>query len=77
MTITDATNFFVQHLAASEMSCTATELVVELLKAKESDGASQRHLSDMRGRLNIFVAKFDGQTVATITGAEIDDCYDH
>jgi integrase len=72
-TIKDATEFFVAHLKASEKSCTATELVAELVGAKQKDGASHRHLSDLRSRLNIFGQKFNGQMVATITSAEIDD----
>jgi len=72
-TITEATDFFVRHLAASEKSCTAEQLVDEMLKAKEADGASKRYLGDLRSRLNIFAEKFDGQMVATITSAEIDD----
>lgn len=72
-TIEDATEFFVQHLAASEKSCNAIELVEQLLGAKEKDGASRRHLDDLRSRLNIFAAQFDGKMVATITSAEIDD----
>jgi integrase len=72
-TIRDATDFLVAHLKASEKSCTAVELVRELVAAKERDGASQRHVSDLRSRLNIFAAKFDGQPVATISAREIDD----
>jgi integrase-like protein len=72
-TIKDATDFFVAHLKASEKSCTAQQLVRELVAAKEHDGASARHVSDLRSRLNIFAEKFDGQPVATITSAEIDD----
>lgn len=72
-TIKDATNFFIAHLKASEKSCTAAELVSKLVEAKKADGASQRHLDDLRSRLNIFAEKFDGQPVATITSAEIDD----
>jgi integrase len=72
-TIADATAHFVAHLEASEKSCTAVQLVSELVTAKERDGASKRHVSDLRSRLNIFAQKFDGQPVATITGAEIDD----
>jgi integrase len=71
-TIADATEFFIAHLRASEKSCPAIQLVRELIAAKESDGASARHVVDLR-RLNIFAAKFDGQPVATITSAEIDD----
>jgi integrase len=72
-TIKDATDFFIAHLKASAKSCTAVELVKELVAAKENDGASTRHVSDLRSRLNIFAEKFDGQPVATITSAEIDD----
>jgi integrase len=72
-TITDAVQHYIAHLKASAKSCTAAELVKELLAAKENDGASARHLSDLRSRLNIFAEKFDGQPVATITSAEIDD----
>jgi integrase len=72
-TITDAVQHYVAFLKASEKSCTAVQLVRELLAAKEKDGASVRHVSDLRSRLNIFAGKFDGQPVATITSAEIDD----
>ena len=72
-TIKDATDFFVAHLKASEKSCTAVQLVRELVVAKENDGASVRHVSDLRSRLNIFANKFDGKMVATITSSQIDD----
>jgi integrase len=72
-TIKDATDFLIAHLEASAKSCTAAELVRELVAAKERDGASARYVSDLRSRLNIFAEKFDGQAVETITSAEIDD----
>jgi integrase len=72
-TITDAVQHYVAHLKASERSCTAAQLVKELIAAKEADGVSARHLGDLRSRLNIFAGKFDGQMVATITSAEIED----
>jgi integrase len=72
-TIKDATDFFLAHLKASEKSCTAIHLVKELVAAKEKDGASMRHVNDLRVRLNRFAEKFDGQMVATITSGEIDD----
>lgn len=72
-TITDAVQHYIVHLKASEKSCTAVQLVKELVAAKQNDGASQRHLDDLRSRLNIFADKFDGRPVATITSAEIDD----
>ena len=72
-TIMDAAQYYAAHLTASAKSCSATQLVKELVAAKEHDGASARHVSDLRSRLGIFAAKFDGQPVATIAGAEIDD----
>ena len=72
-TIKQATDFFVVHLKASAKSCTAVQLVDELVAAKKADGASKRHVDDLDSRLNIFAEKFDGQPVATITSAEIDD----
>ena len=72
-TIDDAVEHYVAHLKASERSCSAAQLVDEMIAAKERDGLSERHVDDLRSRLKIFTAKFDGRPVATITSAEIDD----
>jgi integrase len=71
-TITDAVAHYVAHLQASERSCSAAQLVDEMIAAKERDGLSERHVSDLRSRLKIFAAQFDGRPVATITTAELD-----
>jgi integrase len=71
-TIVDAVQHYVAHLKASEKSCSAAQLVDELIAAKKADGASQRHADDLR-RLDLFAEKFNGYPVATITSAEIDD----
>jgi integrase len=72
-TIEDATKHFIAHLEATEKSCTAEQLVDELLAATKADGRSESHLRDIRTRLGKFAEKFDGQPVATITESEIDD----
>jgi len=72
-TIRDAVNFYVPHLRAAKRTCTAAELVSELLKVKEADGASKRYLSDLRSRLTQFAESFDGKPVAEITSPEIDE----
>jgi integrase len=72
-TISDAIKHYVDYLKANEKSCTATELVRELLKAKKADGAGERHLRDLKSRLAVFAEKFNGRMVATITSREIDD----
>ena len=72
-TIRDAVKFYIPHLRAMKRSCTAAQLVDELLKAKEADGASKRYLSDLRSRLNYFSEIFDGKPIAQITSTEIDE----
>jgi integrase len=71
--IADAVRHYVAHLKASERSCTAEQLVKELLKAKEADGVGERHLGTLRSRLGYFADEFDGKMVAEITRANIDD----
>src|SRR5947208_2779320 len=71
-TIRDAVNFYLPHLHATKRTCTAVELVDELLKVKEADGASERYLSDLRSRLTNFAASFNGKPVAEITAPEVD-----
>jgi integrase len=73
VTIRDAVNFYLPHLFASKRTCTAAELVEELLKIKEADGASARYLSDLRSRLTQFSDAFDGKPVAEITSLQIDE----
>ena len=73
VTIRDAVNFYLPHLKAANRTCTAAELVGELLKVKEADGASQRYLSDLRSRLNQFSNAFDGKPVAEFTSPQIDE----
>ena len=73
VTIRDAVNFYVPHLRAAKRTCTAAELVSELLKVKEADGASKRYLSDLRSRLTQFAESFDGKPVAEITSPQIDE----
>jgi integrase len=71
-TIRDAVNFYLPHLQATKRTCTAVELVDELLKIKEADGASERYLSDLRSRLTQFAACFNGKPVAEIAASEVD-----
>ena len=72
-TIREAVKFYIPHLQAMKRSCTAAQLVDELLKVKEADGASKRYLSDLRSRLNQFSEIFDGKPIAEITSTEIDE----
>jgi integrase len=73
VTIREAVHFYLPHLHASKRTCTAAQLVDELLKVKEADGASERYLSDLRSRLTQFSDRFDGKPVAEITSPQIDE----
>jgi hypothetical protein len=72
-TIKDATDFFVQHLTATEKSCTATKLVNEFVAAKQKEAASNFDLDDLRSHLTIFGKRFDGDPVGAITSTQIDN----
>lgn len=71
-TIKDATEHLLAHIAATKKSCTASELVKKLIAAKETDGASERYLSDLKSRLNRFAADLNGKVVASLTTAQLD-----
>src|SRR5439155_10204128 len=75
-TVTDAVQYYVAHLKASERSCTVKQLLAELLDAKESKGVSRRHLDDLRQRAGRFAASFGDRIVATIRGREIEEWLD-
>jgi integrase len=72
-TIRDAVNFYLPHLKATKRTCTAVELVDDLLKVKEADGARERYLSDLRSRLTQFSDSLDGKPVAEITSPQVDE----
>ncbi len=72
-TLRDAVAFYLPHLKSRNRSCTATELVDELLRVKTADGASARYIGDLRHRLNLFAESFNGKRVAEITAREIDE----
>jgi hypothetical protein len=69
----DATDFFVQHLTATEKSCTAKKLVDEFVAAKEKAAASNFDLDDLRSHLTAFGKRFDGDPVGTITCTQINE----
>jgi integrase len=73
VTLRDAVKFYLPHLQATNRTCTAAQLAEEIVKAKKSDGASQRYVGDLQSRLKQFATSFDGKSVAEITSTEIDN----
>src|SRR5262249_35525847 len=72
--IRDATAHYLAFLKATARSCSAEDLVKEMVKAKKADGLSKRHVDDLESRLSFFAAKFDGKPVAAVTPRDIDHC---
>ncbi len=71
-TLREAVNFYLPHLEATNRSCTAKQLVDEMINAKKADGMSRRYITDLKNRLHHFAVAFDGKSVANITTTEID-----
>jgi integrase len=67
----DAVDFYLPHLVATNRSCTAQQLVDEIISAKTADGASARYISDLKNRLHHFAIGFT-KPVAKITTTDID-----
>src|SRR5262249_30725851 len=67
----DAVNFYLPHLLAENRTCAIKELVDQLIQARKTDGGSSRYLEDLRGRLGMFAAFFEGKKVSEFTAPEI------
>jgi integrase len=72
-TLRDAVRFYIPHLQATNRSCSAQQLAAEIISAKKGDGASRRYIADLTSRLSQFAASFDGQALAAITTAQLDE----
>ncbi len=72
-TLRDAADFYIAHLRAITNSRKVSEVIAELLTAKESDGASTRYLGDLRARLARFSATFGGEMIAALSSRQISE----
>lgn len=71
--LVDAANYYAAHLRATSRSLTFSVLLAKLLTARQGDGVSASHLSDLKYRLNRFASTFGHRLVAEISFGEIDD----
>ena len=72
-TLSEATEHFLDHLAAITRTCLVSELIAEFIAAKAHDGASKRYLQDLRNRLATFSADFGELTISAVQPSQIDD----
>ena len=66
----EATKFYLRHHPRHLPSRTVSEVVEEMLVAKEADGVSVVHLTDLRWRLRRFATHFPGR-IAMVLGQEL------
>lgn len=72
-TISDAVDFYVKHLEATERSVPVSQARCELVENREAAGLSKRYCHDLELRTRCFALDFGDRPVATISTAEIDD----
>jgi len=72
-TISDAVEFYVKHLEATQRSANVSHTLDELIENREGSGASERYCRDVRLRIGRFAKDFGDRIVSTINTAEIDD----
>jgi integrase len=73
-TVTDAVAYLVDHLErVRRCKTTVSDLVAELLEAKQKDGRSEIYLRDLRNTLAIFSRDFGQRSIAGITVEELDN----
>ena len=68
----EAVTHYIEHLKATERSCTTRNLVGEYLKTKQAKGRSNRHLQDLKSRLNRFADVFGASIASEISTKQIE-----
>jgi integrase len=72
--INDAVEFHIDHLErVHRHGATVSQLVLEVIKAKQQDGRSHAYLRDLQYRLGEFVQEFGNRPIAGINVHELDN----
>jgi integrase len=72
-TISDAVDFYVKHLDATQRSAKVSQALNELIENRKASGVSERYRYDLKLRIGRFGKDFGDRIVSTINTAEIDD----
>src|SRR6266436_243056 len=70
-TITDAVEYFLQHLRTERGSIPVRQAVDELIASRRAAGLSKLYIGDLHFRLGRFTKSFGDRSVASITTKEI------
>jgi integrase len=71
-TISDATDFYLKHLAAESRSVSVRQAALELIANRENAKLSRRYTADLKSRLGRFCKTFADRSVASVSTKEID-----
>jgi integrase len=72
-TISDAVDFYIKYLEATQRSAKVSRALDELIKNRRGSGASERYCNDLKLRIGRFSKNFGDRIISTINTAEIDD----
>lgn len=70
-TLSDALDHYSEYLRQCRKSATVEKAFDEFIDHKKAEKIGARHLSDLKSRLNLFVAEFGKRLVAQLTSEEI------
>ena len=73
VSLREAVEMLLPTLAARRQTVAVEKAVAAMLKAQRADGASRRHLEDLRSRLGQFERAFPGRPLAGFSTFELDD----
>ena len=73
VSLREAVKMLLPTLAVRRQTVAVEKAVSAMIDAQTADGASRRHLEDLRSRLGQFRRAFAGRTLASISTPEIDD----
>ena len=70
-TLSNAVDFYLEHLEITQKSCTVQELLEKFIEVKRSDGASKRYLLDLSSRIGRFTEDFGEKIISEITALQV------
>ncbi|MBT5707042.1 MAG: tyrosine-type recombinase/integrase, partial [Verrucomicrobia bacterium] len=71
-TLTDAVDFFVSHLEATDRSSTIPDVVIEYIETKRASGKAKRHVDDLRSKLGRLAKAFPESMASEVSAKQID-----
>jgi integrase len=71
-TISDAVDFYVKHLEATQRSVKVSQALEELVQNRKGEGLSERYCHDLELRIGRFAKDFGDRIVSAINTADID-----